>query len=90
MNEQAWRLFSGDFLGLNFSTYKNFVRLNLRILIYYFKSGSFGCFNLLEPNTLKDNPVGFSKQFEILQLKVNYLACMNSIVLGFLAFESLW
>ena len=33
----GWRLFSGDFLGLNFSTDNFFVKLILRILIYHLK-----------------------------------------------------
>ena len=36
--------------GTLFSTNKNFVKLNIRILIYYFKSGSSGCFDCLKSN----------------------------------------
>ena len=46
----AFEGFFWGFLGLNFSTNKNVVKLNLRILLYYLKSGSSDCFNLLEPN----------------------------------------
>ena len=47
---RRYESFGGDFLGLNFSTNQKFVKLNLRILTNYFKSGSSGCFNLLESN----------------------------------------